>query len=209
MSITNSIRHKSRSKIPGEVKSVTSLEPVTSTQTENQEEQHQRQQIARPNIRVVLERKNDKHQNGTGDKLGKEHIRSRQKSLRIRAKDASSGRPRRRHRPLPIALEVIDRSDVIDINDAGGTKPAEELSEQIDRKTPPGQLAVETAGKGDGRIEERTGVARNVDAEHDADAPAATTQHATSARMITRGEERRDRARKGGKGTATHPHEID
>lgn len=187
MSVPNSIRHKSRSEIPGKIKSVTSLEPKTSTEPENQEEQHQRQQVARPNIRVVLERKNNKHKNSTGDKLGEEHIRSRQKSLGIGAKDAGSGGFRRRHCPLAIAFKVVDRGDIVDINNARPTEPTEELGEEVYWKTPPGQLAVEAAGEGDGRIEECTRVASNIDTEHDADTPAAINPQ-QSACIYTRGK---------------------
>lgn len=201
MSVANSIRHKSRSKIPGKIKSVTSLKPKTSTQTENQKEQHQRQQITRPDIRVVLERKDNKHKNGTGDKLGEEHIRSRQKSLRIRAKDASSRGFRRWHCPLAIAFKVVDRGDVVDINNTRATEPTEELGEEVYWKTAPGQLAIEAAGEGDGGVEKSTGVAGNVDTQHDADAPTTRT---TCQPSLARNPEVREQ----GEGVP-HPHEID
>jgi len=98
--------------------------------------------LRHPIVTLILQRENHKHQNRTGDKLGEELTGRRHKRLRVRAEYPSCCCLTRRYRPNPVALELVDRIEVVRIDDSRADKTAQNLRDEIDRKASPGELAV-------------------------------------------------------------------
>lgn len=160
MSIAHSIAHQPRSKVPRQVDSIPSIPPEASPKSEDQEEQREWEPAPRSTelalIAIILQRKDDKHEDGAGDELAEELARFRQVGLRVRAKDGGGGcLGRRDGAEVGAAFVGVDAVDVVGVDDAGRAEPAEQLCEEVDGKAAPGEFAKETVGEGDGRAVEQ------------------------------------------------------
>lgn len=166
--VSHRITHQPRSKIPRKVKRIPGLIPKASSQSKDQKEQRQREEIrisSNPScIRRILERKDDKDQNRTGNKLGEKLAGFGKEGLRVCAENLSCGALGRRNGAHAVAGKVVDAVDVIDVDDARSAEAAEELGEEVHGEASPGKAAVETVGEGYGGVEVGAAVAANVDA---------------------------------------------
>jgi hypothetical protein len=82
-----------------------------------------------PNIEGHSSEAYSKYQNRARDKLAEKMASFREERLWMRAENSRSGRLAGRDGANLMALELIERVDVVGVYDAGGVESAEELCE--------------------------------------------------------------------------------
>ena len=151
--IPQRITHQPRPKVPRQIQRIPRLEPETRSQPKNQKEQHQREQLPGPKVRIVLQREDHEHEQRAGDEFGEKHARARQEGLGVRAEDAGGGGLGGGHGAHAVAFAIVDGGDVVGVDDAGGAEAAEELGEEEDGEASPGEASEEAVAEGDGGVE--------------------------------------------------------
>lgn len=180
MSIPQTVTHQPRPKVPRQVDRIARLPPETRPQPKNEEEQREREQLARTGlphrarVRVVLERKDDKHEDAAGNELAEELARFREEGLRVGAEDARGGALGGGHGAHPGAVDGVDGRDVVGVDHAAGAERAQHLGEEVDGPAAPGELAEEAETERHGRVQESAAVASDIDPQHDPQPPAPT-----------------------------------
>ena len=71
-----------------------------------------------------------------------------------------------------MTFDIINGIDIVGVDDSRRNKATQELGQEVDGETFPRQAPKEAEIESDGRIEEAAGVASDVDAQHNAQAPA-------------------------------------
>jgi len=107
-----------------------------------------------PGIRIILQCKNNKHQNRTRNELAKELTSFRHKWLRISTEYPRRGSRARWYSTDSMSFEVVDPVDVVRVYDARGGESPEELREQVDGEAAPGEFAEEAEAEGYCWVEE-------------------------------------------------------
>lgn len=165
MSITDKIRKQSRPKVSSQIDSVARLPAQRGTDAEDQKEQRERDHVAGPEVRVVLDGENHKDEDGARDDLGEELARRGQEGLGVRAKD-----PRGRRVAVPwhradsgAPLVRVDGGLVVAVDDGGAAEAPRDLGAGVYRELPPGEPAEDAVDHGYGRVEVTSGAARDVD----------------------------------------------
>lgn len=174
MSISNPVSKQSGTEISSQINGISSLPTESSTNAKDQEEQRKRYEVPGSEIRIVLEREDDKHQHRAGDDFRENLARLGQEGLRIRAEDAGGGvvgKPGDRADGAA-ALELVDGGLVVAVDNGRGAEAAHDLRACVDGELPPREFAVQAIDERDGWVEVSACAAGYVDAEHDADAPA-------------------------------------
>ena len=140
--------------------SITRFNTKACSNAEDQEEQTEWEPIASSSghsvVRVVLESKNHKHQNSTGDELGEEHAGLGHVRLGICAKNSCCCCRARRYCTDPMPFESIDVIDIVAIYDASGNQSAQELCQEVYRESSPRKLAKKAIGEGDRWVQIRS-----------------------------------------------------
>jgi hypothetical protein len=147
--------------------SITRLHTKTCSDSKDQEEKSKRKPIAATSgysvIRVILQSKNYKHEDSTGDELGEEHAGLGHVCFGVRAKDSCCRRWTWRYCPDAMAFESVDVVDVVAVYDGSSNQTSQELRQEVYWKSSPRKLAKKAVGEGDGWIQVCSGVTSNVD----------------------------------------------
>ncbi len=91
MAIPHEVSKKPRSKVSSQINRIAGFPAERGADSKDQEKQSQRHHIARPKIRIILQRENDENKDRARHDFGKDLSRLGQEGLRISAKHACSG----------------------------------------------------------------------------------------------------------------------
>ena len=141
--VPDHVCEQSWTKVSSKINRIAGLPAECSTNSENEEEQHQWCQISGSKITIVLQRENDEDKYSTGDDFGEDLSCFRQERLRISVEDASC-RSWRVAWDCPNArtsFVLVDRRLVVPIDDGGTAETSKDLSASICRPLPPGKPA--------------------------------------------------------------------
>lgn len=169
VSVTDHVRDQTRTKVTSQVHGVTRLPTEAGTKGEDQETDHQGHQVAGA---VVGQAEEAEHEDGRGDVLGEEHAGGAQERSRVGTEDAGSRVVARDGADVATALENVDGRPVVGVNNSSGGHGAQQLGDEVDGELAPWELAVHATGKCDGWVQVATGLAGDVDTDHDTDTEA-------------------------------------
>lgn len=143
--------------------------PEASSEPKDQEEQGEGKHLAcacfahSSRIGVILQREDDEHQDCASDELAEDLACLGQEGLGICAEDASACRLAGWNGTDAVTFELVDGVDVVGVHHSGCTESTEELSQEVDGKSLPGEFAEEAEAECDCWIEETSGVTGHVD----------------------------------------------
>lgn len=127
MSVSDHVRHQPRPKISSQVDGIAGFPTEAGAQSKDEEEQTEREpfiRLSHADIRVVLQREDNKHQDRARNELREELARFRYEGLWVRAEYTSRGSLRRWDGPYAMACVMIDRREIVRVNDARGAEGA-------------------------------------------------------------------------------------
>ena len=162
VTIAKHIADQARAKVTSKIDSIARFPAEASTNTEDDEEQAKRREIASSDIAIVLEGVDQEHQESASDELGEELTGLGHERRWVGAEDSST-RGRLAHgADAGAALEDVNGRLVIAVNNRRCTHGTEDLSDHVNGEFPPGKLSEDAVGKGDCRVEMGAGNATGV-----------------------------------------------
>ena len=172
MAVSNEVAEQSWTEVSRQIDSIACLPAERRTNSKNQEEEHQRSEVAGAKVRIVLQGEDHEHQHRAGDELGEELARLGHERLRVGAKDAGSGVLSGNSTNVGAALVKVNGGFVVAVNDSSASEGTGYLSASIRGPLAPRESPEDAVRKSDSRVEMPSCTASRIHSKHDADAPS-------------------------------------
>ena len=119
-------------------------------------------------VGVILECEDHEHEDRAGQELFEELSGLGSEVRWIGSEDAGRGGVST-DRSDTVTFNHVDSVDVVGVYDTSSQECSKDLCDPVHWQTSPWELAEQTAGEGDGWVQESTAVASDVDTQHEAD----------------------------------------
>ena len=162
MTIAEHVGNEARAKVSSKIDSIACLPAKARTDAKDDEEESKWCEWASAQVPIILEDVDEEHEESGSNELGEELSSLGHELCWVGAKD-TSGSSRSSDGTHAAALELVDGTLVVSVDDCSSTHGTEDLCQHVAREFPPGKLSEHTVGESDGGIQVSTRNTRSVD----------------------------------------------